>query len=97
MNPKIKKYKFAEVKNIMECEYPIDTEVTDTKMSALGLACSLNDSPDLKPDKIDKSFRECNVDLMDLILSQGPNINHVDKFDRTPLHMAAQSGNVTAT
>ena len=30
-------------------------------------------------------------------MAQGPNINHVDKFERTPLHMAAQSGNVTAT
>ena len=40
----------------MECEYPIDTEVTDTKMSALGLACSLNDSPTDIPDKMNKSY-----------------------------------------
>tara|TARA_B110000238_G_scaffold141552_1_gene152749 strand:+ start:211 stop:393 length:183 start_codon:yes stop_codon:yes gene_type:complete len=53
LNPKIKKYKFVEVKNIMECEYPIDTEVTDTKMSALGLACSLNDSDEVPPGRGD--------------------------------------------
>ena len=73
----------------MECEYPIDTEVTDTKMSALGLACSLNDSDTECPYKMNKSFRECNITLLDLIISQNPNINHVDKFERTPLHMAA--------
>ena len=33
---------------------------------------------------------------MDLILSYGPNLNYEDKFERTPLHLAAQSGNVTA-
>ena len=46
LNPKIKKYKFDEVQNILECEFPIDTEVTDTKMSALSLACTLQDDTD---------------------------------------------------
>ncbi len=51
----------------MECEYPIDTQVTDTKMSALGLACSLNDTDDICKD--DKTYKQCNAILLDLIMS----------------------------
>ena len=40
LNPKIKKYKLKEVQNIISSEYPIDTILTDTKMSGLCLACS---------------------------------------------------------
>ena len=49
----------------MECEYPIDTEVTDTKMSALGLACSLQDTNDPVPgDKEGRTYKQCNAELM---------------------------------
>ena len=54
LNPKIKKYRFDEIKNILECEYPIDTNVTDTKMSALGLSCTLQDDSDELKQNNDK-------------------------------------------
>ena len=46
LNPKIKKYKMTEIKNILSSEYPIDEPITDTKMSALCLACCQDDSND---------------------------------------------------
>ena len=87
MNPKIKKYKFTEVKNIIDCEYPIDEPVTDTKMSALCLASTLPD---------EGSMKDKNQQMMEIILEKSPSINYQDKFLRTPLHLAASTGNMTA-
>ena len=44
LNPKIKKYKFKEVNNILESEFPIDEPITDTNMSAICLATTLLDN-----------------------------------------------------
>ena len=33
---------------------------------------------------------------MNIILAYGPDINKQDKFNRTPLHLAARAGNETA-
>ncbi len=41
INPKIKKYKMIEVKNILSSEFPVDEPITDTTMSSLCMACSL--------------------------------------------------------
>ncbi len=87
MNPKIKKYKFQEVQNILECEYPIDEPVTDTKMSALCLASALPD---------DDSLKEKNKQMLEILLEKNASINYLDKFLRTPLHLAASTGNMTA-
>jgi len=87
--PKIKKYKFAEVKNILKSEYPTDEPITDTNMSALCFACAL---PDTSP-----AHNENNRKLIELILEcKNPNINFTDRFGRTPLHHASNSGNLTA-
>ena len=76
---KIKKYRFDEIKNILECEYPIDTDVTDTKMSALGLTCTLQDRDD-DHDKNGQTSKEKNQQLLEIIMSQNPNVNYQDKF-----------------
>ena len=89
INPKIKKYKFDEVENILKSEFPVDEFVTDTLMSSLCLACSL---PDNTEDKQPKNQR-----LMGIILKQKPDINFKDMFERSPLHHAALNGNMTAT
>ena len=67
LNPKIKKYKFTEVKNIIDCEYPIDEPVTDTKMSALCLASTLPD---------EGSMKDKNQQMMEIILEKNPMINY---------------------
>ena len=67
----------TEVANILDSEFPVDTPITDTTMSALGLACSL---PDSNPTE-----NQANSQLLDLILKRGPDINKMDKFGRTPL------------
>ena len=41
INPKIKRYKFGEIDEILNSEFPIDYPVTDTRMPCLSLACSL--------------------------------------------------------
>ena len=41
LNPKIKRYKYDEIDEILNSEFPIDYPVTDTKMPCLSLACSL--------------------------------------------------------
>lgn len=46
INPKIKGYKFDEVNEILNSEFPIDTSVTDTNITPFGLACArLDDTP----------------------------------------------------
>ena len=57
-------------------------------MSAFSLACSLGEKTPHHPPY--------NQKLLDLIYKYNPNINHTDKFLRTPLHMAARVGNLTA-
>ena len=88
INPKIKKYKFIEVKNILCSEFPTDEPITDTMMSSLSLACSLSDNHPQKNEK--------NQQLLQIILERNPCINHRDNFKRTPLHHAAMNGNLTA-
>ena len=41
LNPNIKRYKYDKINEILNSEFPIDHPITDTKMSALCLACSL--------------------------------------------------------
>ena len=82
LNQKVRTYKFDEVETILQSEFPIDTAVTDTEMSVLGLACSLNDS-----DEDDR--KQNNQLLIKKILDMKPDINYTDKFQRTALHMAA--------
>ena len=43
LNGQIKKYKFENCEMILSSnDYPVDEPVTDTKMSALCLACSIS-------------------------------------------------------
>ena len=46
INPKIKKYKFDEVNNILSSEFPIDTPVTDTYMPSMSHSASLVNNSD---------------------------------------------------
>ena len=73
---------------ILDSEFPINTPVTDTKMSSLGLACSLNDKTE--------QHKTMNLRLLEAINRFGPDFNHRDRFGRTPLHHAAKNGNKTA-
>ena len=41
INPKIKRYKYDEVDEILNSEFPIDYPITDSRMPCLSLACSL--------------------------------------------------------
>ena len=72
----------------MDSEFPIDYPVTNTRMSCLSLACSL---PEKYPQK-----KPYNEKLIHTILAFSPDINKRDKFNRTPLHLAARVGNETA-
>ena len=60
----------------MKSEYPVDEPVTDTRMSALSLACSLTDGE----NESDKS--KLNAELINLIIDKKPNLGHQDKFKR---------------
>ena len=86
--PKIKGYKFQNVQNILQSDFPTDTGITDTKMAALSVACSL-------PEKTEQD-KQNNRTLLVTILQQNPNINHKDSLNRTPLHHACNIGNETA-
>jgi hypothetical protein len=41
LNPNIKRYKYDKINEILNSEFPVDYPITDTRMSALSLACSL--------------------------------------------------------
>jgi len=44
INPKIKAYRFDEVRKILDSgEFPINYPITDTQMSSLGLLCAMPD------------------------------------------------------
>ena len=88
LNTKIKQYKIHEVDEILQTEYPINHTVTDTNMSALSLICSL---PDNMPEN-----KLANQQMLEMVFMHNPNLNHKDMFERTPLHIAARSGNETA-
>ena len=81
MPDKIRKAQVDKVRDIIQSEFPVDQPITDTGMTTLTVACSvlLGDGKDLQ--------------LLEVIMPKGPNINHADKFGRTPLHMACVSGN----
>ena len=58
-------------------------------MSSLDYICSLKDTTPEEKQKI--------IELLNLVDNIGPpNINHRSRYDRTPLHYACVSGNVTA-
>ena len=86
--PKIKKYKLNEVTNILNSDFPTDYPITDTKMPSLSLACSLSDDTE--------AHHQMNRKLLEAIFEQSPDINCKDSFERTPLHHACNSGNLTA-
>ena len=88
INPKIKKYNFDSINNILGSEFPVDYPVTDSQMSALSLACSLSDHCE--------ELHELNAKLIETILSHSPDVNIKDMYSRTPLHHAAASSNLTA-
>ena len=57
-------------------------------MSALSLACSLQDNSDQRV--------QLNEQLLNIIMECKPDVNHKDEHHRTPLHFACTIGNKTA-
>jgi len=57
-------------------------------MSALSLACSLGEETE--------AHKPYNLKLVSTILKYNPDINQKDDWGRTPLHLACNSGNLTA-
>ena len=82
---KIKKGKYSEVGEIIKSEFPEEHHITDTGLTCLGYACSL------PPNE--------NTEAMITTLLSNEMlkvINKPDDFQRTPLHMACNSGNEIA-
>ncbi len=88
LGPKIKRYDFDEIQKILDSGFPIDYPVTDTKMPALTAICSLKDNT--------SQHQEVNADFLRFIFHYNPDINAKDAYNRTPLHLACKSGNLTA-
>ena len=88
ISPKIKRFKHQEVEEILDSEFPINTPVTDTQMSSISLTCSLPDNTQQHHANI--------LRMLETIWKFNPDINHQDRFLRTPLHFAARTGNNTA-
>ena len=88
LSRRIRKYEFVAIEELLNSDYNIDGRVSDTGMSALSLACSLGEKTE--------AHKPYNKKLIGTILKYNPNINHKDDWGRTPLHMACNSGNLTA-
>ena len=86
---RIKNYKFEEVQEILNSEYPIDYTITDVGLSAFMYACSL-------PDQTPPQRKQYNLKMLQLIWSFGPDLKRMDKFRRTCLHIAVRANNETA-
>ena len=69
-------------------EFQIDFPVTDTGISAFGLACTL----------VERTPEHCKAIkvMLELILRFKPDLTLTDNHGRTPLHLAARCGNETA-
>ncbi len=61
-------------------DYPINTSLTETGLSALAFACSWS----------------TDEQVFQIILEQSPDVNHRDSDGQTPLHVAALNKNLTA-
>ena len=70
-----------EIKKKFEEGCPIDKCVNDTKMTPLAYVCSLG----MAENEDEKGQ---NYELLSLILSFHPNVNHQDDSLKTPLHHA---------
>ena len=74
----IKKNDANALEKNLKGEFPISYPITDNGMSALSFACSWGS----------------DEKLINLILSQNPDVNQIDNRGATPLHHAAIVGNV---
>ena len=64
----------------MDTEFPVDHPITTTGITSLAAACG---NP---PDKYTEK-------MLTIIIKAGADVNKEDDFGRTPLHLAANSGN----
>lgn len=76
----IKRGDLSTIKQILDSNFPIDTPVTDTGMTAFAFACSWSSKQD----------------VFTTLLTKRPNVNAPDKSKKTPLHQAALAGNMVA-
>ena len=88
LNRRIRKYEFTGIEELLHSDYAIDGRVSDTGMSALSLACSLGEKTE--------AHKPYNQKLVNTILKYNPDVNQKDDWGRTPLHLACNSGNLTA-
>ena len=77
----IRKNNAPNVKVILEAGYPIEHPVNPVGLTALHMACSI-----VAP----------TIEIIQLIISSNANINSQDLLGRTPLHIAAATGNFNA-
>lgn len=85
----IRQYKLKDIKDILDSdEYPVDFGITDLNISAFDLACTLSDQGQKRKD--------LNHKLLCLIFDYKPKLDHRDKLERTALHHAIRSNNLTA-
>ena len=78
---KLKRGKVKEIGEILASEFPVDHPITATGMTTLGVVVSMKESAD---------------GMLEVVMAQKPDINHLDKFGRSALHMACTSGNMEA-
>jgi ankyrin repeat protein len=84
-------YTITKVEHIINLDgFPVDCPINSMDISALGLVCSISDK--FLTD-VEKSGLKS---LIQMILKYGADVNRTDAVGRTPLHMAAASGNMSA-
>ena len=76
----IKRDDLAKMQEILDKGFPVDHFITDSDLTALMFACT----------------RSVNLQLFQLLLQRGPDVNKRGQGGKTALHFAAISGNIVA-
>lgn len=79
----IKLYDAPQIEALLDDSFPIETPVTDTNLPALSAACIY-------------VFEPQHIQIFSAILKRGASVLSADVMGRTPLHIAAVSGNPLA-
>ena len=89
INNSIKRFEIQKVASIINSEFPTDYAITDSGITAIGLAASQAE----KEPKYKPHIKR----MLETIAVAGPNYNHRDNFGRAPIHYACRVGSETAT